>query len=617
MHIHSRFARRQQSADAEVRLRRWAIGAALVAAILRLVHLAISVNGPLVWQPGPDEAHYLAFGRDVAFGSGGLDARFAFMDPAYGYLIGAVLWLAGSVFPLYLLQIAADVAAGYGLYRIGARLGAPQAGIVATFLYALLGPAIAYSVAILKPTWVSAFTVAWLLLALRADAGARARDWLALGVWSGIGIALRSNLLLLPVLGLPVLAWLVLRRRMSPSRVMRHAGIALLGFLLPVALLAARNHAIDGHVSPFPTNGGVVLHQLYNPDNPESRGGVPSFVGRYSTPDRIWQAYRDEAARRLGRMPDPHETSRYWRDQALAWIAGHPGRVVRNALRKLAEFTAWPEVPNTRSYADERLASPLLAWFPPPFLLLFALGVPGLVLLVRADRRAVLVLVPLAAGLVTVALFFAEDRFRFNAIAPFVLGTGAALVALRDAVAGRDLRTLAMLAASALVLAAWSAWQAHVLIRDYPHDWQRLAWGYLKGGRTEQALAIARQAEAIEPDAEWMPAFRGFLALGAGEHAIAEAELRRAVELRPDQPENWHNHATALAALSRFAAAAQAERRAWQLSGDAGYALQSGEWFAAAGEREAAAEMFRAVIATPGAARWHEAARRGLEHVGR
>ena len=68
---------------------------------------------------------------------------------------------------------------------------------------------------------------------------------------------------------------------------------------------------------------------------------------------------------------------------------------------------------------------------------------------------------------------------------------------------------------------------------------------------------------------------------------------------------------------SRFATAAQAEKRAWHLSGDGEYALRSGEWFAAAGERDAAAEMFRTVLATPGAAPWHEAALRALEQLGR
>src|SRR5262245_20471918 len=99
-----------------------------VVLALRLLHMRYAIAGPLTWQLGPDEEYYRQFGLDVASGAFGLVERFAFMDPLYGYIVGGVLKLTGSLFPLFLLQILVDCASAYGLYRIACELRQPSAG---------------------------------------------------------------------------------------------------------------------------------------------------------------------------------------------------------------------------------------------------------------------------------------------------------------------------------------------------------------------------------------------------------------------------------------------------------------------------------------------------------
>ncbi|MEF3083835.1 glycosyltransferase family 39 protein [Luteimonas sp. SMYT11W] len=529
--------------------------------LLRLLHMQYALAGPLTWQMGADEDFYWRFAHDVAFGSGGLQDGWAFMDPLYAYLLGAILKLGAGAFPIYVLQIAVDCLSAYGMYRIAALLGRPRAGLIAIFVYAITGTAIAYTMALLKATWVAAFVVWWMYGALSFCRNGRLANWLGFGVLCGIGVALRANLLLMAPLALLCAGWLRWREGDTPKAISLGAACLLAGLAMPLFLLVARNAAISEKYSPMPNNGGIVLHQIYNVENPEGRAGVPSFVGRYSAPGEIWDGYRAEAERRAGTRLTPQAVDAYWREQASTYIESHRLQSVGNAVRKLREASAYPEVPNTRNYVDERIVSPLLHALPLPFGWLFALGVPGLALLTWRDRRGIILLAPLAMGALTLAVFFAEDRFRFNVIAPFVVGTGIWVDALWRALATRQWRSIAAGILITSLLGAWTLSQARLLIPEFPSDWTRLAWGYLKSGQEDKARAIL---QAQPPGTPGVDELLGYLAVREQRWDLAIAAFERAVEFRQDRHEVWHNFSLALEGGGRtedaLAAAAQALR---------------------------------------------------------
>lgn len=548
------------------------IGLALLVVLgMRLAHLRFAIAGPLTWQLGPDEEFYRQFGLDVAFGSWGLTERFAFMDPLYGYLVGIALKLAGGLFPLYLLQILVDCATAFGLYLVARELKQPRLGLIAILVYAVTGTAIAYTMTLLKATWVACYVVYWIYGALVLVRSHRVGAWALFGVWCGVGVALRANLLLLVPLGLVALAWLRWRDgERRPATLAKEGGALLAGLMLPLLLLAARNHAISGTFTPMPNNGGVVLHQLYNAENPESRAGAPGFVSRYSVPDEIWLGYKREAERRTGHALTGPEVSSYWRAQALDYMFANPAQDVRNALRKLGEFTAYREVPNTRNYDDERLVSPVLNMLPLPFGWLFALGLPGLAWLVWNDRRAVLLVVPLLMGAVTVAVFFAEDRFRFNVIAPFVLGTAAWLHVAFDALRERHWRRLGLGAAVSLLLAGCTIVQGQQL-QKHPSDWRRMAWGYLKSGNRDKADEVLSAVAMREPQAVGLAELRGYLALNEHRYAEAATYYKIALDQVDGRHEVWHNYSVALEHAGNAEEALVAARRAYGLLPDEEY----------------------------------------------
>ncbi len=567
----------------------WLLAGALA---LRLLHLLTSLDSPLLWKIGPDEEFYRRFGEDVAFGQFGFNPEFAFMDPLYGYVLGGVFWLFGkSLFPVYLLQIAVDTATAAMLYRIGVALGRPQAGLIAAGLHALTATALMFSLSLLKATWVAAFITGWMWLAISlVDTPTRGR-WLAMGALLGLGVALRANLLLLvgaSVVVLPALAWWR-QGRSGAARQAGGVGLMLVALSLPLALLAARNAEVSGAAALTPNNGGVVLHQIYNEENPRALSGAPSFVD-YGHPSEIWRAYVAEAERRLGRKLQPIEVNDYWKGEALAYLRAHPAQTARNMARKAGEFAAWPEVPNNRSFEDERLFAPLLRWLPAPFGWLFALGVPGLLVLLRSDSRGWIPLAAISVGLATVAVFFAEDRFRFNVVTPFTLGAGVLLSLAVQAWRRREWRKLAAGAVPVALLGVLTLALARN-IPETPLNWERVAWGYVHMGRLDLASRFIAEIAIERPDAIGLDEFRGYIALQRGRPEQAIEYYDRALTRRI-RHEVLHNRSLALEQTGQLDAALASSAQALEASPQPDYRLRLGDLLSKLGRYEEAGAVY-------------------------
>lgn len=581
-----------------------------LALLLRLTHLFAASRSPLNAQLGPDEDYYLRFAQDVADGSGGLLPEFAFMDPLYGYMLGIVIKATGSPFPMYGLQVLVDTGTTLMLALIGRALGRPKVGLAASGIYAFVGPAIAMTAALLKEIWVAAYLCGWVLAALHLLRSERSRGWTLFGVYCGLGVLLRSNLILLVIGALLVFPLAGVREQLRFRTAAMRAGLLAAGLALPLAAAALRNHAIEGRASPMPTNGGVVLHQLHNPENPRSRSTYPSFV-RYAHPSEAWRAYRAEAERRLGRKLTAAQIDAYWRSEAFRHLRENPRQEFLNVLRRLAEFSAYPEVPNNRSYADERQFSPVLRALPPPFGLLFALGLPGLALLLRWPSHAWLLWLPTLAGVATVALFFAEDRFRLVVVPFFAFGAAVWLALLARAWKERRIRVLALSTAVSMALGAWSyLWGMQMPAA--PTNWQRVATGWFKMGQYDRVRTLLDEVAARDPRAVGVHEFRGLLALAEGRPREAREDLERALSQRQDRHEVWHNYARALVLLGQHDEALVAQVRAYQLSSEPEYLLAIAQSLERLGRLEEAIEVYRALAGNPEAGRFGIEARKRL-----
>lgn len=517
-----------------------------VTLALRLLQLRSALNSPLTYQPGPDEDFYFRFGKAVAGGAGSDSTEFAFMDPAYGYILGLIFKLVGAnLFVVYFLQILLDTVTAYGIFLIGRELGRPRGGLYGALLYGLTCTAVLFSTTLLKATWVANYMVLWVLFGLILLRTRKLSAWLLFGIWCGYGIALRGTLLLMTGFALVLLPWLnlVWSKRSAPDTA-RRVGLLLVGLALPVALLVVRNDHLSKTFSPLPNNGGVVLHQVYNADNPTGVNWVPKFVN-YSHPTETWRGYSTEAERRLGHPLTPHEVDQYWRSRAVQYIESHPAAVLGNIVRKLSETVAYIEVPNNRSLPEERLFSPVLRTLPSPFGWLFALGVPGVALLLYRDRRAVLVIAPIAVTAATVAVFFAEDRFRFHAVPMLALGAGLFLDDLYQWIKSRQPRKWVVGIAVSALLGGSSLLLAHQMPQPQV-TWDRVVWGYVRMGKQDMAKTVATRVAAEQPRNSAIQEALGYIAGTEGDYPGAVEYYRRAVELRPDSHVAHYNLAKML-----------------------------------------------------------------------
>ena len=518
-----------------------------VTLMVRLLHLRYALNSPLTYQPGPDEDFYFRFGKAVAAGLGSDSAELAFMDPFYGYMLGTVFKVAGAnLFVVYLLQILLDTLTVYCIFQIGRLLDRPRAGLIAALLYGLACTAVLFTTTLLKATWVANYMVLWVLFGLMLLRTQKIYGWLLFGIWCGYGVALRGNLTLMVGLAVLLLGWLnVTWARRSTPQTASCLALLLVGIALPLLLLAARNEQISKSFTPLPNNGGVVLHQVYNPDNPRGVNWVPKFVN-YSHPTETWRGYAAEAERRLGRSLTPHDVDQYWRSEAVAYIKAEPMHALGNIARKFTEFFAYLEIPNNRSLPEERLFSPVLRTLPSPFGWLLAFGVPGLAILLYRDRRALLAIAPIAVALFTCSVFFAEDRFRFHAVPMLALGSGLFLDDVYAWIRTHQPKKWAIGIVAAGLIGSSSVLLAQHMTQP-PVTWDRIVWGYIRMGKLGDAKALATKVAAEQPPAAPIQEALGYLAVADSDVAGAIEHYRLATHLRPDSHVAHYNLAKMLA----------------------------------------------------------------------
>jgi tetratricopeptide (TPR) repeat protein len=537
---------------------------------LRLAHLSSALVSPLSYQPGPDEEYYLRFGQAVLSGHGQDAAEFTFMDPAYGYFLAAVFKVAGvSLFTIYALQCLLDTATALGILYAGRLLGRPRAGVYGALLYGLCATAIMFSTTLLKEVWVTSFVTWWVVAALQVIRTERRRLWFVFGIFCGIGVGIRSTLLLMCAASL----LLPLLSPRDPSgnvknSIAKSAWLAC-GVILALLPWTIRNHSAYGSWSFLPHNSGVVLHQAYNQDNPDSSIWIPPFVN-YLEPAEIWRGYAAEADRRTDSVLSPPAVDQYWKRQALNFMADNPGRVLGDVWNKALKFLANSEIPINRSLVEERMFSPVLRWLPMPAAWLLAMGIAGLAWLALSDRRWWIVGLPLAMAFLTVVCFWAEDRFRFHAMGVLALGGGIWIESMVNSIRAHRISYALGFAALAGIVGGTSVALAKTVPPPEIH-WDHIAWGYIKLGKIDDARAIAQRVALEQPGNGPIIEALGFTAIKRGDFTEAAQDYERAIALRPRSHVAHYNLAKVYMQLGNHDRALEEAKTAAELSPSSDY----------------------------------------------
>lgn len=444
-----------------------------------------------------DARYYDYYAKRIAGGQWTSDDVF-FLAPLYQYTMAIPYALTGQGIDRPDPQLAAahyDIAPAiymqcvYGalscclLYWIGRRLFGHLAGAIAGLGGAFYGMLILFDGLPMTASLVVFVNLLLLLVLLRADEADRVRWWLAAGAMIGIAALAHGTALILGPLVAGVIA-LGIRRRGVARTCARWAALAG-GAAITIAPATIHNW-IAGH--------DLVLLT--------SNAGMNFYIGNNPTADGTWMGYRFpqtgmkvahylEGRRRGPDESKPSEASRDLRNQALAWMAGHPLDALRLFGRKAALFWNAVELGIFDQYNFFRRFSTVLRWPLPVFGIVAPLGLTGMICLIRRWRRLRMVYVVILGQFAAFTLMFILGRFRLVAAACLLLMAGGLIAWWVDLIRTRRLQPLALSITLAIVLIGL----VHVQIGPFGchYGWARiyaeLGYEHFRRGDVDRAIA--------------------------------------------------------------------------------------------------------------------------------
>lgn len=450
----NRKARLQVEPPFAIEATRWnlLLGVALLALVVRLVYVWQISQAPFFSLRIGDADAYHQWALRIAGGDWFGEGAF-YQAPLYPYFLAVVYSVLGDGAAMVrLVQALIGTASCTLLAAAGIALYGPR-GALAGILLAIYPAAIFLDGLLEKTTLVSFFTVA--LLYLLSARPARLSEFIA-GSVLGLLSLTRENALLL---GLPALAWLVLRDRPATAgadvsgRARWLTAAAFVGgcalVLLPVG---ARNYAASGEfhltTSQFGPNFYIGNHAgatgLYHPLVP----------GHASVTDERVDATR-LAEQASGRTLTPGEVSSYWTARALEFIRAQPAAWVGQLARKTALTFNAVEIADTESqevYAEWSSLLRVLAPF--SFAIVLCLAAFGVCMTANAWRRLWFLYAIVLTYALSMIVFYVFARYRFPLVPGLILLAAGGFAVWREK-AVQPMRRWALAGVGAAALLAY------------------------------------------------------------------------------------------------------------------------------------------------------------------
>lgn len=446
------------------------------------------------------------------------------MGPLYPHFL-ALIYLGSKVGSqaALLIQLGMSLLNVWLVFRFVRDLIPEENGwtaLLATTLFAFYGAPVFYAGNLLIATLVTTLYLLTGLQTIRAVREPSLKNWLILGLATGLTGLARGNVLLL-LIALPVLLW---KAGPGPSPRWKNIAALILGGVLMLAPVTLRNLVIADDFVLLTSNGGVNL----------LIGQQHDYKGIFAPVMEEAQAEFDPSMettleRELGRDLKGSEVSRILTRRAWRKFRDNLGAMPLHYARKTYRFWNGYELPQIVSYDYWKTQFSALWVLPVPFVLLSALGLLGFRFLPKSARWIMLVLI--GAYFLSLLPFFPTSRYR-QPIAP-LLAINAA-VFITTMVRGRANRLVWLSAAAVLILALLPRWasldRTEILWQVHLHEASRAS----KGGNLVKTLAKGREAEEVRSGLADTPFHLSLYLedLGAHDEALAALELARA--RRPD-----------------------------------------------------------------------------------
>jgi len=492
----------------------------LFAAAVRLVFFFQLRGTDLATIPLLDSETYRDWAVRLVSGDWGWNETY-WMGPLYPHFL-ALIYLGfgvGSDAPL-IIQLLMSLGNVWLVSRISRDLlpepekDSNLIAILAVALFTFYGPPVFYAGNLLMSTLVTTLFLVTGWWTLRATGTPTLKNWLVLGLLTGLTGLARGNVLLL-LAALPVLLWKASPK--APSGRWKTIAALVLGGVLMLAPVTLRNLIVADDFVLLTSNGGVNL----------LIGQQHDYLGIFAPVMEETQAEFDPSMettleRELGRDLKGSEVSRILTGRAWRMFRDNLGAMPAHYARKIYRFWSGYELPQIVSYDYWKTQFTALRVLPVPFFLLSALGLLGFRFLPRSARWIMLVLI--GSYFLSLLPFFPTSRYRQPIVPLLAINAGVFVVAM---VRGRGRRAVWLPAAVLLMLALLPRWasldRAEVLWQVHLHEASRAS----KRGDLDTTLAKGREAEEARPGLADTPFHLSLYLedLGAHEEALAALEL--------------------------------------------------------------------------------------------
>jgi len=513
------------------------VGILALALLVRVVYLYDSSDNPTFRAPIVDSLTYDQMARGVVEGKG-ITEEFFWQPVFYPLFLSAVYWLSDcSIVWARVIQMALGSVTCVLVYKLGARLFGRSAGISAGVITAVYMPLVFFEGELLATGWAAFWSVAGVLLLLRAKDKPTTGRCFALGMGGALSIIVRP--VFLPFFA-AACVWLgarSIREKMTAGSLAAAAASLAAGFLLIAAPVALLSYKVMARATILPHSGGV---NLYIGNNPNYEQTVAIRPGRQWT-ELV------ELPLKHG-ITDRYEQERFFTNKTLAYISSEPGGFLWGLAKKTAQFITSRETPRNLDIYLFRKWSALLrvglwkvGWFGFPFGLLLPLAVVGVVCAVRKVPVPVWLFIVLYPA--SVILVFVTARYRMPMVPILCVLAGAGCAAIVDLSRRVQRGKLAATAAVILAVAVGSSLagpfpaEQHA---DYEAELYYCLGGSLKKlGRTAESIEAYYKAADLRPD--YVEAYHNLALLLTEQQRLEEAIANFNIALKLD-PENSDVH---------------------------------------------------------------------------
>ncbi len=525
------------------------VGIFTLALAVRIVYFHEISMSPTFLTPVIDSALYDRLARLLAQ-SGLMQKDFFLQSFFYPFFLSAVYFFSdSSIIFAKLTQILLGSVVCVLVYQLGQMVFDRRTGILAGIITALYGPLIFFESELVATGWASLWSVALLILLLKAAKKKGPMLYFALGICGGLSVVTRATFLPFCVASSLWLVFALRRASMSEDMIAIRKRHILAGFFLILVTVSILSLKTTGRISPFPESGPI---NFYIGNNPDTDRTIKI------RPGDDWQNLSLLA--KEVKAKDRYEVQQFFRRRFLKYVLNEPVHFVVGLFHKSVQFVSSREIQRIFDVYDARRYSQLLSvlvWktnsFGFPFGVLLPLAIIGII----HHRRRIpppivlfLILYPSA-----IILVFVTGRYRVPIVPVMAVLAAAGFWGIIETTKIRRYRrtaTMLGVAVAAALLSSLAGPFATESINCRAETYGWLASKSLKQGEVDKAAEYLNEALIENPDNYAAHDMFGTALNRQGKQKEAVEHFKKAVEINPESFSAHNNLGSMLAQQGKF-----------------------------------------------------------------